>query len=278
LEAAGRKGLDFYFGCPTGLLACSRPFVDGGWVFGNFDIALARSVFDSKVQDGKASVPEDQEMLLDFFEKRGDDGCQRLTTQLHRCVAGTILRAAALDGRTEEIQRVCGISGLGVNNESMRGALGETCLHVAAAVGSLDVMRALLRAQVDPNSEDRIRERPLHYAAFAGQLAAAELLLKHGAELQAENSFRETALEVAEQDPAAFLGGSAAAEVAALLRTAALPPIPEHDESSHQGAATPTLSANRAKLDIPKLVDRKIQLEADIAALQAKLTELTDKN
>eukprot|EP00747_Dinoflagellata_sp_TGD_P107867 gnl/TRDRNA2_/TRDRNA2_170246_c1_seq1.p2 gnl/TRDRNA2_/TRDRNA2_170246_c1~~gnl/TRDRNA2_/TRDRNA2_170246_c1_seq1.p2 ORF type:complete len:110 (+),score=18.04 gnl/TRDRNA2_/TRDRNA2_170246_c1_seq1:22-330(+) len=83
--------------------------------------------------------------------------------------------------------------------------MGETALHVATAIGNLEVMSTLLAAKANPNFEDAIGERPLHYAALTGQTESARLLLQHGADPYAESLFRETALDVALNQACRFL-------------------------------------------------------------------------
>jgi ankyrin repeat protein len=93
-----------------------------------------------------------------------------------------------------------------INSNVLKGGLGETAVHIAAAAGNLAMLEMLLGHRADPNAEDHLRETPLHYAAMTGKAGSIRLLLKHGAEPQVESAFAETPLCVAEQNPAAFLG------------------------------------------------------------------------
>ena len=62
----------------------------------------------------------------------------------------------------------------------------------------------------------------LHYAAIAGQAESAALLLRFGANPDAESALGETALQVAEQNPAAYLGVDTGAVQACLCTPAVL--------------------------------------------------------
>jgi RNA polymerase sigma factor (sigma-70 family) len=58
---------------------------------------------------------------------------------------------------------------------------GATPLHVAVALEQIEMMRLLLDAGADPNSEERDGATPLHYAAKTGNTDVAALLLSRGA-------------------------------------------------------------------------------------------------
>ena len=64
---------------------------------------------------------------------------------------------------------------------------GLTALHVAAFIGSENVVSYLLEKGADVNSLTKREETPLHYAARAAQPNVMKLLLDHGAELDAKS-------------------------------------------------------------------------------------------
>merc|ERR1712217_670940 len=97
----------------------------------------------------------------------------------------------------------------------MRGSLGESPLHVAAASGKPELVRVLLEFHMDPNAEDHIRETPLHWAAFTGHEACVDLLMLGGALPEMESFYSQTPLQVAEECAASFVYGSS---MAAALR------------------------------------------------------------
>ena len=59
---------------------------------------------------------------------------------------------------------------------------------------TVEVVRTLLDAGADPNSEDSLGALALHHAAFGGSLVVAELLLKQQAKVDAQDSTGMTAL------------------------------------------------------------------------------------
>lgn len=217
-------GKPIYLGCDTGVLASTRPFPAGGWVFGTFDPRIARMLGKWTVESSRTKLPEDKVMIMERLRVSGGRSfASRLNMQLRRWGAGPALRDAAIHGLPEdleEIRNLCRVPGLSVNSASLRGPGGESPLHLAAAVGNVCAMLELLAGKADPDGEDDILERPLHYAAMAGQTAAVRLLLQHRADAHAESSYRETALEVAEQSPASFLPTVTTDGVVQVLRDA----------------------------------------------------------
>jgi hypothetical protein len=61
-------------------------------------------------------------------------------------------------------------------NLNIRDLDGATALHVAAATGRLDVMRALLQSGADPDCKDRHGQLPADWASRQGKTMAATLL------------------------------------------------------------------------------------------------------
>ena len=153
-----------------------------------------------------ADVKMDHRIKKFIRESRG--GFAGFGARLARVAAGPFIRHAAFVGDAlsiAEVERLCGRRGFLINSSVLKGALGETAVHIAAAAGHIEMLQMLLTHGADPNAEDRIRETPLHYAAMTGEARSIRLLLKHGAEPQVESAFAETPLCIAEQNPAAFL-------------------------------------------------------------------------
>ncbi|CAE7033705.1 anks1b [Symbiodinium natans] len=206
-EFASRNGLDIYLACATGALACSCPFADGSWVFGRFDADIGRSMQHVSSRNCRAEARE-LRAIKDYFESRGHGQAiyDQIDRRFQRWGAGPVLREAAECDDEEEVKAICMNPSLVINGCSLQGAHSETALHIAAAAGSMEAMRALLRLHADPNAQDQLGETPLHYAALAGQSAAAALLLEAKANILCENSLAQDPLFVAQQNPAGFLG------------------------------------------------------------------------
>jgi len=208
LELAVRLGLDVYIGCATGLAACSRALLEGGWEFGTLPLRTGRKLQNVRFHDRICcSDPTYRQVITDYFEKLGGlMASKRMESRLERWGAGLILRNAAIRDQQEDIIDFCQKCSLLLTSETLKGPLGETPVHLAAAHGSEMALRALLRLNADPNAEDCIREQPLHYAALAGHASAARVLLEFGADSLAESALGETAWQVAKQNLGGFLG------------------------------------------------------------------------
>lgn len=91
-------------------------------------------------------------------------------------------------------------------------ARGATPLHMAAALGEVDVARLLLNRGADPDALSTDGHAPLHYAAGRGHSAMIELLRERGATLE----LRDSEHDATPADWARFFGRS---EAEAMLRT-----------------------------------------------------------
>ena len=127
----------------------------------------------------------------------------------------------------------------------------NTALHLAAAEGRLDVLRALIpaytasafAARQNMNARNLNRDTPLMFACAKGQIAAAATLLKAGASVDLVNDGRMTPLILAS-------AGGQRACVELILRTKA--PIEAEDEygrrALHYAAAIGALGCVEALL------------------------------
>lgn len=71
---------------------------------------------------------------------------------------------------------------------------GDTPLHIAATVGSVDSIQALLEFKADANFRNPKEETPLHQAVDNFNLQAAQLLVSGGAEVSARDWYGRTPL------------------------------------------------------------------------------------
>lgn len=194
MEIGTNKGI--FFASRHGVLACSQAFRSGTWVHGDFDVQVIYRLL--------ALVLKNDDAENDAAEV--DNENFRAVLRLHSWLAGPVLRRAARKDDAESVKRICSLPGLRLSSDTMKDHLGRMPLHIAVACKSVSALKALLEAKMDPNVEDDMKDRPLHYAAMAGQEDLAQILVAAGADPWGENCYTETALQVARQSPAAFLG------------------------------------------------------------------------
>jgi len=202
----GGKGL--YLGSINGVLALTAPFAAGEWIFGHFDPEVARilSLINIK-RDLQTSEKRDELPIHACIQGReGNAGYGRLERRLRVWCAGPRLQECAETNDVDDLRLLCREPGLRVNAESFKRGLGQTPLHSAAAFGSAEALQLLLELGMDPNIEDTRRERPLHYGVLCGHIAMVRLLLAGRADPYCEAQDGSTALDVAKENPAAFLG------------------------------------------------------------------------
>lgn len=77
---------------------------------------------------------------------------------------------------------------------------GDTLLHVAASLRSMEIAKFLLKKGLDINPINKYGSAPLHHAAVNGRTELALLLMKKGANLNIKNSKGLTPLQVAERE------------------------------------------------------------------------------
>lgn len=219
IHLAFQHGRIFDIICKDGAMAATRPFTDGSWYFGNMGSKHAQQVLDydvSQVQMEGAEQDVDRNWLLGIIAGCPDgDGeppaqCQEyfaFNLRLNSKAAGPVIRAAAFEGDLLKIRQTMALCpGLRLDGAALRGSLGEKALHLAAAQGHTDAMELLLSLGSMPNAPDLMGETPLHWAAFAGQTDAVCLLLEAEADPWYESFDAESPLQVAQQNPAYFLG------------------------------------------------------------------------
>ncbi|CAE7291540.1 TERF2IP [Symbiodinium natans] len=202
-EVGTDKGI--FFASSGGVLACSQAFRSGNWVHGDFDVQVIYKLLKRLLDDAPDENDGDDELV------ESDNPTFRGLLRLHQWLAGPVLRRAARNNDVQAIKDICSLPGLRLSGDTMKDNVGRMPLHIAIASRSWPAMTALLEAKADPNVEDDMKDRPLHYAALAGHAEAAKELVAAGADPWAENCFTETALQVARQSPAAFLGVDTAA-------------------------------------------------------------------
>jgi len=102
--------------------------------------------------------------------------------------------------RAKDGRRVRAAIAAGARLEGEEGA--KSALHLAAEVGTAEVIEALPRAGVKKliDISDATGRTPLMYAAARGNVATAQALLDMGADVNAANAFGDTALRVAASD------------------------------------------------------------------------------
>jgi ankyrin repeat protein len=71
---------------------------------------------------------------------------------------------------------------------TVKGAPGQSVLHLAAGSGDLDLARIIVQGGTKADLRDRAEGTPLHEASQAGRAQLAELLLRHGADADAEDT------------------------------------------------------------------------------------------
>mmetsp|Transcript_42866 Transcript_42866/g.100547 ORF Transcript_42866/g.100547 Transcript_42866/m.100547 type:complete len:875 (-) Transcript_42866:245-2869(-) len=206
-----RQGKSIDFLTSTGALATSHPFVDGGWEMGVFSSGVARRVLQVDVKNIKCKSKIDTERILEDIADMGSrdgrcNGHQNLNERIRETAAGPVLRQAALKGDHEiltEVRTACPKLGWGA--AALKGNLGESALHIAAAAGHIQIVKELVEKHASVNVQDAEGEAPLHYAAFAGQAEATKRLLEARANPMLRSFHGETPLDICLQQPTYFI-------------------------------------------------------------------------
>lgn len=206
LEMSVRLGLGQFFATAMGVISCQHPFpAQSSYVFGNFDPSISRMIMKADIRDAQCRRADHMEGIHAYFQQRGQGIYNQMNRRLKRWCAGPALLDAASKDDIDEIQRICEIPGLMINSDTLKGPHLESAIHIAAALGKINALEALIELKADPNVEDNTRESALHYAAISGQHESCSVLLREGADPLVESSFGETPLQVAQQDLAGYL-------------------------------------------------------------------------
>jgi len=235
LEMSVRLGLGQFFATNTGVISCQQPFPgQSSYVFGSFDPSISRMIMQSDIHEAKCTNADDTDGIHAYFHHKCEDFFHRMNRRLRRWCAGPALLDAASKDDTEEIKQICKIPGLLINSDTLKGPHSESAIHIAAALGKTDALRALIELKANPNVEDDMRESPLHYAAISGQHKSCEALLCAGADPLVESSFGETPLQVAKQNLAGYLGVETD-QVCRVLLEAERKSLPDDDDDDKVG-------------------------------------------
>jgi hypothetical protein len=82
-------------------------------------------------------------------------------------------------------------------DKEARNPKQQTSLHLAAALGKIDVCRALMEAGADKEARDAKQRTPLHWAAHERHVDVCRALMEAGADKEARNPEQQTPLYVA---------------------------------------------------------------------------------
>lgn len=196
-----------------GVLACTRPFRDNGFEYGQFCKTELQNILKLRCESvyrGHCSEAEFEYVkrcIAECFPNAPtpQEAYTLFEDALKQFACGPLMRSAAFHGDGHFMRKWCGAPGMLISNKSFRGSMGEMPVHIAAASGNVEALRTCLDLKADPNTEDTMRERPLHYAALAGSAPAVQVLLRANADPTVRSAFLETPLDVARENAAAYL-------------------------------------------------------------------------
>eukprot|EP00747_Dinoflagellata_sp_TGD_P039736 gnl/TRDRNA2_/TRDRNA2_140440_c2_seq1.p1 gnl/TRDRNA2_/TRDRNA2_140440_c2~~gnl/TRDRNA2_/TRDRNA2_140440_c2_seq1.p1 ORF type:complete len:412 (-),score=60.42 gnl/TRDRNA2_/TRDRNA2_140440_c2_seq1:105-1166(-) len=202
---------------PIGCIATTRPFAIGAWCFGDFDSHVAEIGVEFDILQVAFKLPAARRLVLNCISKDKFDadteppksslGYVKFNQRLRAKFAGPLVREAAYDGNWNQIIRILELCPtLNIESSGLAGYLGQGAIHCATAGGHAEVVQQLLVKDSSPNAQDREGESPLHYAALAGHAAIAQLLVNANADVTQESFSAEWPIEVAQNNPAYFLG------------------------------------------------------------------------
>ena len=87
--------------------------------------------------------------------------------------------------------------GIEIDSVNTPGAVDDAMIHLAARVGNIEDVEALVNLGAPVNAKGDLGHTPLHYAAALGHVRLVERLLQIGADPQLKNEFDETPGDVA---------------------------------------------------------------------------------
>ncbi|KAL4236081.1 E3 ubiquitin-protein ligase mib1 [Mactra antiquata] len=131
----------------------------------------------------------------------GNSSGERLSALLKKLfethVSGDVneeLVKAAANGDSAKVDEILQRSDATINVNGVFA--GHTALQAASQNGHVDVIKVLMKYDLDMEIEDKDGDRAVHHAAFGDEPAVIEMLHRGGADLNARNKRRQTPLHI----------------------------------------------------------------------------------